>query len=208
MSTYTIPADVELPSEVGAVVHIAVPAEPVVLAGDLMFVRDATSDDNGLREVDSPPPPPVLADLVGKQCETCDGDGYIDFETDGYQGPCSACAGSGFELVDLVRECDEGEPHGWSCPTDYGTGREWDGHTSCKGMGLVSLGRWKVKELLPVVTWDQYRNDIGLRGPLVVIDGPSGTFHYRDTSHIDYITVHGTPEPGGYVAKLEPVVAP
>lgn len=196
MSTYTIP-DVVLPSEVGAVVHLAVPGECSGHCGPRLDCCEVPHD-----------PPPVLADLVGKQCETCDGDGYIDFDTDGYQGPCSACAGSGFALVELVRECDEGEPHGWSCPTDYGTGREWDGHTSCKGMGLVSLGRWKVKELLPVVTWDQYRNDIGLRGPLVVIDGPSGTFHYRDTSHIDYITVHGTPEPGGYVAKLEPVVAP
>ena len=202
MSTYTIPADVVLPSKVGAVVHLAVPGECSGHCGPRLDCCEVPHD-----------PPPVLADLVGKQCETCDGDGYIDFDTDGYQGPCSACAGSGFALVELVRECERrciGKPRGYV--DQDGIGRRCD----CND-GTVSLGRWKVKALRRVTNTPPPPDG---DGDVVVCLDPGGDIpmpgraveccyvESRDAWYCRDITITGTPEPGGYVAELELVVAP
>jgi hypothetical protein len=189
-ATYTIPADVTLPSEVGAVVHLAVPGKRCACwtSDDPMGYCDDHTNGSW--------PPPVLADLVGKPCDAgCDGFGCYPHHTmEWHDVICPACAGAGSALVDLVRECE-------TCRRVRG---QVDFELDCPD--CVSLGRWKVKALLPVVhfgDWDTSRSavvldDVGYAMLAIVTDG------IVDSRGL---TVHGTPEPGGYVATLELVVA-
>ena len=212
MSTYTIP-DVVLPSEVGAVVHLAVPGERSGHCGPRRDCCEVPHD-----------PPPVLADLVGKQCETCHGEGETetgDSEStvmwgDGQNGSawndCPACAGSGSALVDLVRECQNGVvtavdiDHSWC-------GR--DGHSARCTDGVVSLGRWKVKALVEWRPPGDNPDEASYCGPATVqsLEDGTGARYWpawdgsQDWDDGQDITIHGTPEPGGYVATLELVVA-
>ena len=182
MNTYTIPADVVLPSKVGAVVHLAVPGECSGHCGPRLDCCEVPHD-----------PPPVLADLVGKPCETCgdtDDPGEIIW-------PETGCFTQ--HDADIVRECPvvvNGEH-----PTEHDGAECWHCHSG----GTVSLGRWKVKALLPVIEGSPSLAD-GVEC-IIVEHEPPAILLWNDEG-CDPITVLRTPEPGGYVAELELVVAP
>lgn len=212
-------------------------------------------------------PPPVLADLVQKKCETCHPEPHpsgecrcVPCNSPAYGHPahphcaaccagtliesyahdcpvgdhaewaqrqhptsdCPACAGTGSDLIELMQECPDclSDHPGWMLSggneKKLPDGR-WVWLCNCrdqespfdKAFGVVSLGRWKVDGLWPIVAFPKL--DDWPKYDCVVIDpeGDEPPFIYTHGDGMTMtITVTGTPEPGGYVATLTLMVAP
>jgi hypothetical protein len=206
-----------LPSEVGAVVYVAVKVH---------------CDHCGPRvgwhhEMDCGTPlgpPSVLADLDDKTCETCGGEGMIEWDQSddclrseridkyGYDEDdfCSDCAGTGRALLTIQHECEWCGGEGWLMgePDHYERGTEavidcvGDDGERCDDGVVTDPRRWTVDGLWPVV-------HVLVREPplpcLIVGRGNAHgpVYELWDGERLTQITVTGPlPSPGDWIVAL------